>query len=81
MERNTERTTPVGVATQGEQPANPCCYVRLAEIPARWPVFRRSMWAQWIADGTIPSRLIGRARIVRVADIEAFLSGQTEVTR
>ena len=38
-------------------------------------VLGRSTIMKLLAEGTIPSRLIGRARIVRLADVEAFLAG------
>jgi len=50
-------------------------YLRVHEIPARFPVFGRTVWNAIVASGGLASRKIGRARIVRVADIVAFLEG------
>lgn len=50
-------------------------YIRAHELPARYPVLKRSTWMNLVATGAVPSVSIGRARIVRVADVIAFLDG------
>lgn len=50
-------------------------YIRAHELPARFPVLKRSTWMNLVATGAIPSVSIGRARVLRIADVEAYLSG------
>ena len=51
-------------------------YIRAHELPARYPVLGRSTWMQLVASGAVPSTTIGRARVLRVADVKAYLDGR-----
>lgn len=50
-------------------------YFRATELPARFPVLGRTTWNAHIAAGRLQSFKVGRARVVRVADVIAFLEG------
>ena len=60
---------------KNESPGCAAGYIRAHELPARYPVLKRSTWMSLVATGAIPSVSIGRARVLRVADVEAYLSG------
>ena len=51
-------------------------FARAHELPRLFPVLGRSTWNAVIASGEVRSRKIGRMRIVRVADVVAFLDGR-----
>ena len=53
---------------------SPCEFIRVTQLPNRFPVLGRSMWVELVSKGTIPSRKVGTARIVRVEDVVRFLS-------
>lgn len=77
MTAKTTTTTAQAAQTmaQGER-------LRVNLIPERYKVLSPAAWKNLIARGVIPStKLEGvRARVVRVADIEAFLNGTAGVT-
>ncbi len=54
--------------------SNPSEFIRVTQLPSRFPVLGRSMWVELVSKGTIPSRKVGAARIVRVEDVVRFLS-------
>lgn len=54
-------------------------FIRAHELPERFPILGRSTWWALMANGSIPSRKLGRARIVRVADVLAFLADGTPI--
>lgn len=53
---------------------SPCEFIRVTQLPRRFPVLGRSTWVELVTKGEIPSRKVGTARIVRVEDVVRFLS-------
>ena len=53
-------------------------YIRAHELHKRFGLFGRTMWVNLLMSGAIPSRCIGRARIVRISDVEAFLAADRQ---
>jgi hypothetical protein len=52
-------------------------FLRANELPERFPVLGRSTWNAHITAGRVRSFKVGRARVVRVADVIAFLEGHS----
>ena len=64
------------------QPVAEPAYIRACQLPKRYPVLGRSTWMHLVARGDLHSFKIGRARLVRMADVVAFLEGHgTEAAR
>jgi hypothetical protein len=49
-------------------------FFRASELATRFGVFSRSTWNLFLQRGDLPSKKFGRARVVRHADVIAFLS-------
>lgn len=52
-------------------------FIRAHELWAKYPVLSKWSWKRALMSGDLPSRKVGRARVVRVDDVEAFLSPST----
>jgi hypothetical protein len=48
-------------------------FIRAADLSVRFPVLGRTTWNNYVTRGALKSHKIGRARIVRIADVVAFL--------
>lgn len=57
-------------------------FVRVSKLAEVFPVFTQRTWEKRVAAGRVPSHKMpdGRARIVRVSDVVAYLSGNAEPT-
>jgi hypothetical protein len=64
-----------------DETASASAFVRAHELADRFPVLGRSTWNAILTRGDVPSRKIGRARLVRLLDVERFLAGQSAVGR
>jgi hypothetical protein len=53
-------------------------FLRAVDVPRRYTVIKRSTWMALIASGAVASTKIGRARVLRVVDVEAFLAGRAQ---
>jgi hypothetical protein len=51
-------------------------FIRATDLQTRFPVLKRGAWTAAIMRGALRSHKIGRARVVRVSDVVAFLSGE-----
>lgn len=52
-------------------------FLRAHELPHRFPVLGRSTWNAIVARGDLRTFKIGRARLVRISDVVAFLEGHS----
>lgn len=53
-------------------------FIRASELPTRFACLGRSTWNLLLRRGALRSRKLGRARIVSVADVEAFLAARPD---
>lgn len=56
-------------------------WLRQQQVFERYGCISRSGWLLIFGRGHVTSTKIGRMRIVRVSDVEAFLAGKGEVAR
>lgn len=51
-----------------------CGFIRAHHLHTVFPILGKSRWKEVVARGELPARRIGRAVILKVADVEAYLS-------